>query len=76
MHYRNGREAKEGDPVIGQHGTKVFAGTVIDIQGEAETCNATLLRGAGPPVCCINLKDFYHAEDAYKASNLVIGPSA
>ena len=78
MHYKNGREAQEGDPVVGmpQYGTKVYAGTIIDINPGSETCNATLLRGAGPPVIFINVKDFYHAEDANKAANLVIGPSA
>lgn len=43
MHYRNGREAKVGDPVVGtvfNNGGKVVAGTLISLTPGTDACSA------------------------------------
>ncbi|HEX3626687.1 MAG TPA: hypothetical protein VH280_14835 [Verrucomicrobiae bacterium] len=67
MHYKNGREAHNGDPVIGRPFGVTWIGMIIDIQPAAQSCNATLLRPAGLVQGCITVGDFYHADDAIEA---------
>lgn len=68
MHYKNGREAREGDPVVGKsfNGQPVV-GILIDTTAALECCNGTVVRPLGLPLSCVNVKDFYHAEDAFAA---------
>lgn len=70
MHYKNGREAKNGDLVIGRGnwtGATIMAGLLIDLMPTSTTCNATLLRPGGIAQTCVTVVDFYHAEDAIEA---------
>jgi hypothetical protein len=67
MHYKNGREAKEGDKIISvDYQKRVQVGVVLDLIAGSDTCNATLIRPIGQP-WSVNLKDCYHAEDALAA---------
>lgn len=42
MHYKNGREAQEGDFVIHKDGDKVIAGRIHSLQPKANTCNGLI----------------------------------
>jgi hypothetical protein len=69
MHYKNGREAKEGDSAIANNGQKIIAGTLHSLQSNATSCNAQL---AYPVPGCVNnasvtVGECVHAEDAFNA---------
>ena len=67
MHYKNGREAKNGDLVIGKseyQNAPVMSGLLIDINPGATSCNGQLLRPGGAIQTCVTVGDFFHAEDA------------
>lgn len=71
MHYKNGREAKEGDPAIllESYSKKIKVGQVHDIQPGSNTCNcqlAVIIQG-GVNHLCATLGEMYHAEDALLA---------
>ncbi len=71
MHYKNGRNAKEGDIVIGfdPYSKKVKAGMLFNLQPNDGTCNGMLVRIIPGTVQqdCVTLKELYHAEDAFLA---------
>lgn len=65
MHYKNGREAKAGDQIVGRSfdGT-VVAGVLVSPSSGSDTCNGRLIEASvinSAPF--INLKDFVHADD-------------
>ena len=66
-HYKNGREAKYGDPVVGRpyNGSLVQVGNLIDIVPGTQSCNAVLVRAIGSDMTCVSVGDFFHADDAY-----------
>ena len=66
MHYKNGREAKNGDTVIGkpQHGVSVIVGIVQDINPGCTSCNCTVIRPGGLTQSCVTVGDMFHADDA------------
>ena len=70
MHFKNGREAHEGDPVVFVDYTKkVNVGRIHSLVAGSDTCNcqvANIVPGAVLNYCT-NLKDLYHAEDAHSA---------
>lgn len=66
MHYRNGREAKNGDKIIGMLSGSVDAvGILRDAAPGNDYCNGYIQRGlepsAGDPVAC--MCDCLHVED-------------
>ena len=71
MHYKNGREAKEGDHVI----TKSYNGTIVtgvlfNTNPGAETCNGSvsvIKPGGSYDLTCQTVGNMYHAEDGFKA---------
>lgn len=67
MHYRNGREAKNGDKVIcvPSYGPP-FIGILYDATPGNDFCNGkvALMRTNDP---CPNLKECYHLDDAAEA---------
>ena len=70
MHYKNGREAKNGDKVMWIQDPKYGASPVVGILYNAtagqDYCNGSLARiGPGDPTP--NLKECLHLEDAQKA---------
>ncbi len=66
MHYRNGREAKNGDKVLlfDSYGT-VAVGILYDAKAGNDFCNGKLaaIRSTDP---CPNLKDCLHIDDVDK----------
>ena len=75
MHYKNGREAKAGDPVIGKTYNRVGTqiGKIISINESSTTCNCTMaiigdvlrpLQEEYTQCDCL-----FHADDAYASIN-------
>jgi hypothetical protein len=68
MHYKNGREAKDGDQVIGKGWTgDVITGRIIDLNPGATSCNCTVVSVLGEPIRCQTVGELYHAADALRA---------
>ncbi len=69
MHFKNGREAKEGDSVVGlDYAQRVITGKIHNLR-PGETCNcdvAILIPGGTQQLTCQSVAQFYHAEDAYR----------
>lgn len=71
MHYKNGREAKEGDSVIctGYNG-QVTVGKIHSLVAGSESCNCTVAEvviGGVNQLTCRTVGEMYHAEDALAA---------
>jgi hypothetical protein len=66
MHYRNGREVKVGDPVVGTDGSYPKAGVVVRIEAGCGTCNITIARLEDLQMC-LTASNFLHLEDALPA---------
>jgi hypothetical protein len=68
MHYKNGREAKNGDKVIvcPSYGAP-YAGILYDAVAGNDCCNGKVAI-ASPCDPCPNLKECLHVEDATKAT--------
>ncbi len=67
MHYKNGREAKNGDKIIliPSYGSPVV-GILYDAVSGNDFCNGKLAPTSGSDLCP-NLKECLHLEDALKA---------
>ncbi|OQA09457.1 MAG: hypothetical protein BWY66_00556 [bacterium ADurb.Bin374] len=65
MHYKNGREAKAGDQIVGRdYDGSVLAGVLVGPNPASDTCNGRLISSSlvnSAPL--ISLKDFVHADD-------------
>ncbi len=81
MHYKNGREAKEGDPVICTgYNNQITVGKLHSIVPGATTCNATVaepVMGGVNQLTCRTINEMFHAEDAFAAidKNTGAGPA-
>lgn len=69
MHFKNGRLAVDGDPVVckGYNG-KVTTGKIHSLVAQENTCNCTVaevVQGGVQQLTCQNLATMYHAEDAF-----------
>lgn len=71
MHYKNGREAKEGDVVVylDEYKKKAKVGQVWSITPGSESCNCQVAQviPGGVTHSCETLGKMYHAEDALLA---------
>ena len=67
MHYKNGREAKNGDKVVlvPQYGSPVV-GILYDAQAGNDYCNGKLAL-ISPSDACPNLKECLHLDDVLQA---------
>lgn len=66
MHFKNGREAKAGDPVV-HLGHVNVTGILHSVQPGAESCNGRIAQTSpGDPY--INIKDCLHIEDVAAAT--------
>lgn len=65
MHYKNGREAKNGDPimVIPKHGGKPMTGILYDAKAGNDYCNGRIAQTASNDPTP-NLAECLHLEDA------------
>lgn len=69
MHYKNGREAKNGDKVvlISEYGGTPVAGILYDAVAGNDTCNGRIaVTTQSDP--CPNLKEVLHADDIKAAT--------
>lgn len=69
MHYKNGREAKNGDKVVlvPQHGAQVpVVGILYNAVAGNDYCNGRLAP-IGPNDPCPNLKECLHLDDVLEA---------
>jgi hypothetical protein len=68
MHYRNGRAAFNGDPVIGKSYNGVFAGTLHSVNPGATSCNGQVAVPVpgGFRTECVTIGELYHAECAFR----------
>lgn len=63
MHYKNGREAKVGDKVVGVDSCGgPVAGVLVSVQPGATSCNGQVVP-FNSPTWCVTLGDCLHAED-------------
>ena len=69
MHYRNGREAREGDPVITADNGVPTAGTIHSLKAGSTSCNARLAipTPGGIENRYVTIGECHHAEDALAA---------
>lgn len=70
MHYKNGREAKAGDPVIYRDWKKELkVGIIHSLNAGAETCNGNITTIVPGMVVqdCVTVAECLHAEDANAA---------
>lgn len=66
MHYKNGREAKNGDKVVLMTGNKIVIGFLYDATAGNDYCNGKLAQPSyNDP--CPNLKECVHYDDFVKA---------
>lgn len=76
MHFKNGRAANEGDPVIFQdYGKNVKVGNITNLQAGQESCNCSVVAvtyGGTYTFTCQTVGEMYHAADGFNA--LVNGP--
>lgn len=61
MHYKNGREAKNGDKVLFLNEYQASIGVLYDAQAGNDFCNGNLAPISA--ICCPNLKDCLHLDD-------------
>jgi hypothetical protein len=69
MHYKNGREAKNGDKVvlIPKYGGQPVAGILYDATAGNDACNGRLaIPSSSDP--CPNLQECLHADDVAAAT--------
>lgn len=69
-HYRNGREAREGDTAIAtSYNNRIVAGVIHSINPDSTSCNAQLSRPVpgGFANDCVSLAQCVHVEDAFSA---------
>lgn len=63
MHYRNGREAKVGDRVIGRDWSNApVAGVVVSCIPGGTTCNIAIVPATN--ACSYTSSEFLHVDDA------------
>ena len=74
MHYKDGSEAREGDPVICRPDSRydyTIAGKLHTLTYTSDTCNGKLAVPivGGVDQVYVNIKDCYHAAQAYAAAD-------
>lgn len=67
MHYRNGREAKIGDKVVGRDSNGNAQGGILIAVNPGETCNGVMAFFPAP-CTLVTLSDMLHVDDAIPKS--------
>jgi hypothetical protein len=66
MHYKNGRDAKVGDQIVGRDLSGIaVAGIVIRVMPESDSCNLQVAI-TGVPLWTITASECLHVDDAVK----------
>jgi len=76
MHFKNGREAKQGDHVVTRSYTgNIVGGVIFDLNPSGSTCNVTvsvLKPGGTYELTCQDVNQMYHVEDAFNAQEALL----
>ena len=74
MHYKNGREAKNGDMIVllPQYGAPVV-GILYDAKPGNDFCNGNIARTTASD-CCANLSECLHVDDVKAAVKAALEP--
>lgn len=75
MHYKNGRLAQEGDPVVYKKWNgKIAVGTLHTISPGSTSCNASVAQVAPGGVIhdCVTIGSLFHAEDAHNGAESLL----
>ena len=76
MHFKNGREAKQGDHVVTRsYAGNIVGGVIFDLNPQATMCNVTvsvLKPGGTYELTCQDVSQMYHAEDAFGAQEALL----
>jgi len=73
MHYKNGREVKIGDHVVGRDWAgKPVGGIVVDLVPQPNTCNIAIVPSS-QVTCNLNSAEFLHVDDALPKAVPVVG---
>ena len=65
MHYKNGREVKIGDRVVGLENGVPKAGIVVETLPGSDACNIAIVPLPDYICCSHQSKEFLHVEDAF-----------
>ena len=82
MHYKNGREAHEGQPVICKgYAGQITVGKIHTLIPDVTTCNCSVAEtfmGGVNQLTCRTINEMYHAEDAFAAieATMAAAPAA
>jgi hypothetical protein len=85
MHYKNGREAKNGDHVITKgYGGQVVSGVIFNLIATTSACNcnvAVVKPGGTYDLTCQDVGEMFYAEDGFNAlepkpENVIALPTA
>jgi hypothetical protein len=81
MHYRNEREAREGDPVVFPNpnaGWPPIAGRIGELNANSDTCNGIVFYPVlgGIEKAWVTVRDGFHSEDALAAAQAATMPPA
>jgi hypothetical protein len=70
MHYKNGREAKNGDPVLRFSAGEplAYSGILISIAEGTDSCNGRLVIPGIENIFCVTIKECLHIDDIFKAT--------
>lgn len=75
MHYKNGRPATEGDPVILRNYDGVTVGKIHSLNAQSDKCNcivAEVTMGGVQQLTCMTVGEMYHAADAFESVDEVV----
>jgi hypothetical protein len=67
MHYKNGREAKNGDRVVMISSGQIVAGVLHSTNGDSTTCNGRIA-AVTPNDAYVTISECLHADDVAKAA--------
>ncbi len=69
MHYKNGREAKEGDQIVGKDTNgKAVGGTLVNLNRQTESCNGNVLSPSALwNLPLVTLSECLHVDDVVAA---------
>lgn len=77
MHFKNGREAKVGDMILGRNfdGTPI-SGVIVTTQAQSDTCNLTVMPITPGSRVTMTAKECLHVDDAMSVGDPAIGRTA
>ena len=74
MHYKNGREAKQGDTILipETYGRPPVIGVIVGYQAGSTSCNLNVVPSiGGQMLSCISASDCLHVQDALRTPDQV-----